>query len=215
MVRKHMLVTAYLTPHEAKILIDSCIKERDKFILQTMWETAGRISEVLGLVPENIDIISNCIYLINLKQHEKGKLKLKRIKLFHESTLCKDLTEYCSRNDISPGDWVFQGHVLKEGKEGQVSPVYIWYLLANADPGRKLGLSYENNIRKVKGDIRKPAWPHLFRHGAAMNIYRRTGRIDAVQKQLGHSSMETTEAYADLMEEDIDEIMDNAKEERK
>ncbi len=201
------LVNEYLTVEEANKIIESCNNPRDKLILKTMWETGGRVSEVLGLIPENIDELNNCIYLINLKQ-KKNKAELKRVFLFSDSTLCKDLMAYCKENGIMKGQWVFKGGVTKHGKEGQVSTVYIWYLLSSTEDGRKPGLATMSNINKAKGGRRKPAWPHLFRHGAAMNIYRRTGRLDVTQKELGHSTIGTTEIYAQLMDTDRKEIID-------
>ena len=210
---RRLKVSEYITPKEAKIIIQSCPKPRDKLILRTMWETGGRIAEVLSLVPDDVEQVNNCIYLKTLKQKtEKGTHPLRRVYLFSESTLCHDLLAYARENEIGSGDWLFQGG----SKTGQVSTTYIWYLLS-AQKGssyssvkwkRRNGIVTLLGIRKMKGDSRKPAWPHLFRHGAAMNIYRRTGRLDVAQKQLGHSTIMTTEGYAELMDEDRKEIID-------
>lgn len=192
-------IPEYITPEEAQAMIDACPRLRDKYILRTMWETGGRISEVLSLKPEMLDTINNCIILTNLKQHKKdGKTPLKRVFLFPESTLVKELIVYSKERSIPAHSWIFQG----KSKDGRISPVTIWYLLANCEYGRKLGLAAELGIRKIKNDNLRPVWPHLFRHGAAMNMYHRTGRLDVVQKQLGHRSIVTTEIYAQLTDED-------------
>lgn len=44
--------------------------------------------------------------------------------------------------------------------------------------------------------------PHAFRHSYAINLLRETGNIRYVQKQLGHSSMATTQIYLDFIEYD-------------
>lgn len=210
-------VQEYITVSEALTIIKACANPRDKLILRTMWETAGRVSEVLSLVPENIDIGTNSIFLINLKQ---GRPDLKRVYLFPESTLCKDLIDYCHMHDITNGRWIFQGGVKmiskndkiqKRDRRGQVSPTYIWYLIANPmEIGRRPGIATTLNINKTKEGRRVSAWPHLFRHGAAMNIYRRTGRLDVTQKELGHSNIATTEIYAQLMDNDVKEIIEHS-----
>ena len=61
-------VPEYLNPKEAIAIIQKCPKPRDKLILRTMWETGGRVAEVLSLVPDYIDSINNCLHLSNLKQ---------------------------------------------------------------------------------------------------------------------------------------------------
>ena len=212
---KRFKVSEYITPKEAEIIIQSCPKLRDKLILRTMWETGGRIAEVLSLIPDNIDLINNCIYLCNLKQKtETGIAPLKRVFLFPESTLCQDLLQYIRNNDIGKNDWVFQSNRSKSGK---VSTTYIWYLLS-ASRGttyssvkwkRREGLATTLGVRKIKGGIRRSAWPHLFRHGNAHFVLDRVGRLDIVKEQLGHSSIMTTEGYTQLSDEERKRIIDS------
>jgi len=44
---------------------------------------------------------------------------------------------------------------------------------------------------------------HALRHSYAVALYRRERDIKAVQRQLGHSSIQTTQIYADTLPEDI------------
>lgn len=44
---------------------------------------------------------------------------------------------------------------------------------------------------------------HALRHSYAVELYRQNKDIRAVQKQLGHSSIQTTQIYADVLAEDI------------
>jgi len=44
---------------------------------------------------------------------------------------------------------------------------------------------------------------HALRHSYAVELYRREKDLRAVQKQLGHSSIQTTQIYADVTKEDI------------
>ena len=46
---------------------------------------------------------------------------------------------------------------------------------------------------------------HALRHSYAVELYRQKRDIRAVQKQLGHSSIQMTQKYADVMPEDIQE----------
>lgn len=77
-----------------------------------------------------------------------------------------------------------------------------------------LQLYIETNIIKTKDrifpltrdSIRKITWkfgganPHAFRHAYAINLLRKTKNIRYVQKQLGHSSLNTTEIYLQFLE---------------
>ena len=44
---------------------------------------------------------------------------------------------------------------------------------------------------------------HALRHSYAVELYRKERDLRAVQKQLGHSSIETTQIYADVTVEDL------------
>jgi site-specific recombinase XerD len=44
---------------------------------------------------------------------------------------------------------------------------------------------------------------HALRHSYAVQLYRRERDLRAVQKQLGHSSIKTSQIYADVLEEDL------------
>jgi len=44
---------------------------------------------------------------------------------------------------------------------------------------------------------------HALRHSYAVQLYKKEKDLRAVQKQLGHSSIQTTQIYADVTKEDI------------
>ena len=44
---------------------------------------------------------------------------------------------------------------------------------------------------------------HLFRHGYAINFLNCSGRLDALQEQLGHRDINTTRIYLRLSGEDV------------
>ena len=44
---------------------------------------------------------------------------------------------------------------------------------------------------------------HLFRHGYAINFLNCSGRLDALQEQLGHRDINTTRIYLRLTDEDL------------
>ena len=46
---------------------------------------------------------------------------------------------------------------------------------------------------------------HALRHSYAVELYRQRRDLRAVQKQLGHASIQTTQIYADVLKEDIQE----------
>jgi len=223
--RSSKKISEYLTPEEIHALINSVPRERDKLLLRVLWETAARVSEATNLIPDNVDPQNNYIILVNLKQNkrkpigkdEEGKPifppkkspPLKRIYLSSESTLCKDLLQYCDENQIYGQDFVFGG-IRNPSKP--LSPVYVWRLLS--DP--KYGMSTKLHIRRLKKNKRgveenRAAWPHIFRHSQAMFLLEKTGRFEVVKEQLGHSSILTTEIYAGLTDQERKRIVGGIK----
>ena len=77
------------------------------------------------------------------------------------------------------------------GQRGPWSPWAVGNLVKNLL--KKLGI-YE---------IGKSA--HALRHSYAVELYRQKKDIRAVQKQLGHASIQVTQKYADVLTEDIQE----------
>ena len=188
--REHKKVEEYITVSEAQTIIRECKRERDRLIIRVMWETGARINEANKLTPDRIDKDNNCLILPNLKQKE---FRLKRVYLFPESTLCQDLLDFSHGNDL-----------LFTNRQGKpLTELYVWRLLCREGKG----ICYVNRILKIKRGAYKPAWPHLLRHGAGMNMLRRTGRLDVVQEQLGHSTIVTTQIYAQVSDEDRKNII--------
>ena len=243
---KEFEIHNWITPEEASSIINSCPKEKYKLLFRTMWETGGRVSEVLSLIPRHVNTDENSISLQNLKQNaikrkrietesefearkaEVKKLKeerkdamkrlrgplldshsapLKTVYLFPESTLCEDLHQYAKDNGIEEGQWLFQG----KSRDGRISAVYIWMMLSANTTGRPQGLAVRKRITKQGKYDLKYAWPHLFRHGAAMYMLKRTGRIDIVQEQLGHSTVMTTEGYAKATKIDRKDVIEKSE----
>ena len=98
--------------------------ERDNLLLWTMWETGGRVTEVLTLIASQIDQKDRTINLVNLKQKiqktiEKilpGKLSQSELlKLPRKTTsvspqLTEALVAYCLKYDLK--DDSYSKHIL-------------------------------------------------------------------------------------------------------
>ena len=48
---------------------------------------------------------------------------------------------------------------------------------------------------------------HALRHSYAVHLYRRSKDLRAVQKQLGHASVQTTQIYTDVTKEDLQDLI--------
>ena len=60
----------------------------------------------------------------------------------------------------------------------------------------------------AKAGIDKRITPHSLRHSFATSVYARTSNLLAVQQALGHASVTTTQIYAHLLDETLEEALD-------
>ena len=67
----------------------------------------------------------------------------------------------------------------------------------NYPPLIKVGASNNSKIKRKcrQAGIKKNISPHSFRRSLATNLYNRGGKLDTIQKQLGHASLDTTLGY--------------------
>ena len=54
-----------------------------------------------------------------------------------------------------------------------------------------------------RANLHRTVHAHLFRHGYAINFLNCSGRLDALQEQLGHRDINTTRIYLRLSDEDV------------
>ncbi|MFC1981061.1 tyrosine-type recombinase/integrase [Chloroflexota bacterium] len=179
----------YLEPDEIRAIINAIPLvsghiERDILLLETMWQTGGRVTEVLELVPKRIG--ENSLILRNLKQKPSSP-PYKEV--YITSVLANRLKVYCQKHSLKDEEYVFQPN---RKSKGHLNRWYAWWIIGKA--------AGEANIKRVntrKGDFAW-AWPHLFRHSCGMFILDQTGQTEMAQRQLGHARITTTQGYAVL-----------------
>jgi len=168
---------------------DSWLGARDRAILETLYSTGIRVSELVALNLDDIDFLSEVI-------HIRGKGKKERITPISSSAL-QAIQHYMEfRNKRAENNSHFDSKVLFANKHGQrlstrsVRRKLDKYLL---DAGLDLSVS-----------------PHTLRHSFATHMLRRGADLRAVQEMLGHQSLSTTQIYTHLTGETVKENYDKA-----
>ena len=94
-----------------------------------------------------------------------------------------------------------------------------WTVLAEvisprAKPSSQLEAAYKSvtiylrTVAEASGMDPKEVHSHRFRHTRALELYRVSKDVRAVQKFLGHRSLETTQHYLQIALSEIDDYMD-------
>ncbi|MCK4245473.1 MAG: tyrosine recombinase XerC [Candidatus Omnitrophica bacterium] len=142
---------------------------RDKAILETLYSTGIRVSELANLKASNLDFIGGSIKI-------KGKGGKERIVPIGEKAL-EAIKNYLSHSKKSK-DVLFLNRFGRK-----LSNVGIYKILKKY--GERVGL-------------REPISPHILRHSFATHLLNRGADLRAVQELLGHSNLATTQIYTHL-----------------
>lgn len=174
----------------------SLLQLRDKAILETLFSTGLRVSELAGLTRQ----------MVNLKREEftvRGKGDKPRV-VFLSNQSRHWLMQYLDRRrDTEPHLFVSHDRAGK-GREydGGLTP-------------RSIQRIVEHYARAA--GITKRITPHTVRHTFATDLLRNGADIRSVQTLLGHSSITTTQIYTHITDERLKEVYNSyhAKRRRK
>jgi integrase/recombinase XerC len=184
----------FLEYEEVKRLIetpptDSWLGARDRAILETLYSTGIRVSELVALNMDDIDFLSEVL-------HIRGKGKKERITPISSSAL-QAIQHYMEfRNKRAQNNNNFDARVLFVNKHGQ--------RLSTRSVRRKM-----DKYLKVAG-LDPAISPHTLRHSFATHMLNNGADLRSVQELLGHQSLSTTQVYTHLTTRKLKEVYDNS-----
>ncbi|MBU1240095.1 site-specific tyrosine recombinase XerD [Myxococcota bacterium] len=154
---------------------------RDLAMIELLYATGVRVSELVSLKLTDIDFSNNIIYCLGKGEKMRvipfGRKARASLTRYLESV--RD--HYTRGNTDSP--WLFPG---RQGR--QITRQGFWKILGEYARG---------------AGIEKPLSPHKLRHSFATHILERGGDVRSVQVMLGHSDLSTTQIYTHLVREDL------------
>ena len=153
---------------------------RNKAILELLWATGMRVSELSGLNFEDLNLDENEITVF-------GKGAKERIVLISERAK-KYLIQYIN---------IARPLIAKEinTPATEKSPVFI-----NKTGYRLQNKSIRNSINEIvdKIELPKHVTPHVFRHSFATRMIENGADLRVVQELLGHASISNTQIYTHI-----------------
>ena len=183
------------------------IGSRDKAILETLYSTGIRVSELVGLRVEHIDHIAGVVRVFGKGKKERlapiGDKALRAIKHYLPERIkagAKDhqrgplfLNKHNRRVTREPGE----DHSAEHKKE---DPRKL------TDRGVRDILEKYIRIASLRHDIS----PHSLRHSFATHLLNRGADLRSVQELLGHANLSTTQIYTHLSTERLKNVYDQA-----
>jgi Phage integrase family len=174
----------YVQPDQARSIINAAETTAHRLLLECLWQSGGRITEVLRLRPYDLDLHEGALRLINLKQRKRAN----RTKLVHvDKELVGDLRRLAPDARIPANGYLFgaRQHV------GPISRQYAWRFVNR--------YAQASGVVLPSADGRLcPATARDFRHGSAVHQVRQGVPLSEVAQQLGDARLDTTSIYTKL-----------------
>jgi site-specific recombinase XerD len=164
---------------------------RDMAILETLYSTGIRVSELVGLDESNIDFFAGMIKV-------KGKGRKERLVPIGSHAI-KAINEYVDSKPKSTKN--------EKEKVSRSEPLFL-----NKFGGRLTARSVARSLDKYlkMSGVNLLTSPHTFRHSFATHLLDKGADLRSVQEMLGHSSLSTTQIYTHITTERLKSVYDKA-----
>lgn len=167
------LSTLYTQKNEAKTSYQKQCCIRDIAVIELLFATGIRISELCSLKPQSIDFESNTVLIF-------GKGAKERILQIGNPDVLSSLLLY---RDTFQNDIALCGYFFVNRLRQRLSDQSVRFMI-----NRYAGLA----------GINQHITPHMFRHSFATLLLEQDVDIRYIQRMLGHSSITTTEIYTHI-----------------
>ena len=182
-----------LTKDDAGVLMelpqgDTTLARRDRAILETLYSTGARVSELVRLNQEDLDLVNGLARL-------SGKGRKERIVPIGAVAI-EAIAQYRA------GEF----HHAGSPKVDRTGPVFL-----NRRGGRLTARSVERIVARYSGAL--PGGrvsPHALRHSFATHLLDEGADLRAIQELLGHASLATTQRYTHVATDHLMAVYDRA-----
>ena len=187
----------YLSPDEVERLLaapdDSPLGLRDRAMLEMLYATGLRVSELVGLRVK--DAVSardeGPGYVTVIGKGDKARI-----------------VPYGDVAATSLESWVREGRPRVLGKRGRETGSPWLFVTARGGPMTRQRFWQIVRTRGEQAGIPRRFSPHVLRHSFATHLLERGADLRSLQQMLGHASITTTQIYTHVTEERLRRVYD-------
>ena len=163
------------TDEEMQQIIDACTNYRDLSIIEFLYSTGCRVSEIVAIDITDIDFAQREIII-------RGKGKKERVVYFNAKTKIHIIRYISQRSDKNPALFVTARYPNKRLTKADIEFIC-------KEVGKRAGVEH--------------CHPHRFRRTLATNLIDKEVPIEQVQTILGHEKIDTTLIYAKVNQSNV------------
>jgi len=160
---------------------------RDRAMIEVLYSSGLRVSELVGLRISDLDRQMGCIRCIGKGDKERlvpiGKKAIAAVEFY----LAHGRPHFVRPNGLASD----QHHIFLSRHGKRLSRVSVWKTLHDCG---------------IKAGLRGRLTPHKLRHSFATHLLERGADLRSVQLMLGHADISTTQIYTHVVEERLKEI---------
>lgn len=168
-----------------KVEADSELGVRDRAMIETLYATGLRVSELIGLQSQNLDLDQGILRVI-------GKGDKERVVPLGEHAQ-RWMRKYLL--EIRPS--------LVAKARGRQDTIFLGI---RGKPLTRQAYWKRLRQRAIIAGISRPISPHMLRHSFATHLLKYGADLRIIQALLGHASLDTTEIYTQVEQERLHEL---------
>ncbi|NLG83678.1 MAG: tyrosine recombinase XerC [Firmicutes bacterium] len=192
--RKEKRLPRFLSPEEVELLLAACkdgtpLARRDLAILELLYATGIRLSELVGLNLEDVDFSLACVRVMGKGGRERivpmGRLAM---------AACEDYLRF-----VRP---------LLLGQGNSAERAFFLNRLGTRLSGRSVQRILARALARVA--LIRQISPHALRHSFATHMLENGADLRSVQELLGHANVSTTQLYTHVTRERLTTVYKKA-----
>ena len=186
----------YLETHDLEALLaapqgDDESALRDRAILETLYSTGMRVSELVGMNDRDLDLIGGIVRVRGKGRKERlAPVGMPAVRAIEAYRVARDAKH--GRDTAERGTFLSSAKAKRGGGGGR--------RISDVDVRRRLA------HHLAAAGLSSRTTPHTLRHSFATHLLRAGADIRVVQELLGHRSLNTTQIYTHLTIEALRQV---------